>query len=197
MADPAEWQLQRLEARIDRLEQLVVRGVAALSAVLLLLGVLLDYVSPDAGGAAPGDEDDPDVVVWGNLLTLPFKVFGFRDGDEAAGDAAFAACYLVLLLVTAVALWLLWTIARREAGPRLGRVANVVGGLLVLGTLGALTIALGAASENTEGETGPAIYVFAAGVAVYLVLIATSLRDWWDPARGAVRRGSSLHSTAL
>jgi hypothetical protein len=195
MADPAEWQLQRLEARIHRLEQLAVGAVAALSAVLLLLGVLLDYVSPDEGGASPDDEDDPDVVVWGNLLTLPFKVFGFRDGEQAAGDAAFAACYLVLLVVTAVALWLLWTIARQGAGPRLGRVVNVVGGLLVLSALGALPIALGAASEGTEGETGPAIYLFAAGVAVYLVLIATSLRDWWDPARGAVRRGPALRST--
>jgi hypothetical protein len=187
MDAPPDRQLARLEERIGQLEQLVVRTAAGLSALLLVLGVLLDYISPDSGGVPAGEENDPDVAIWGNLLTLPFKVFGFRDGPRAGEDVLFGICYLGLLLVVAAALYVLYAVARGDVPARLGRVADVVGWLLVLGTLGALPVAIGARSEDTEGGMGPAVLVLAAGVALYL-LSTRGLRQWWNPMRGAGRR---------
>jgi hypothetical protein len=185
----SEQQLVRLQERIDRLEQLVVRSFASLSAVLLVLGVLLDYVSPDQGGVPAGDENDPDVALWGSLLGLPFRVIGFRDGVRQGEDTFLGICFVILLLVVASALVVLRVMAMGNATARVSRAADVVGVLLVLGTLGALPFALSARSEDQEGDMGPALAVLAAGVLVYLLLLTPRLRRLWDPTRGAPTGG--------
>ncbi|RBY89370.1 hypothetical protein [Blastococcus sp. TF02A-30] len=195
MTDPAEWRLQRLEARIDRLERAVVQGVAWLSAALLVVGVLLPYMGPEEWEEA--DERDPDQAFYGNLLVVPFKIFGFRnsEGEAEGGGYFFGTCYLGLLVVIGVALWVLYRLGSGQITERTGRFARIVAGFLVVGVLGALPFPLLCLPEDNEGTMGPAILVVAAGAVVFLLLV-TRLSDRWDPERGAARPRSSLRSTA-
>jgi hypothetical protein len=175
-----ERQMQRLEDRIDRLEQTVLSCLAWLSAALLVLGLLLDYLTVDESG----DEDD-EASAAGSLLTIGFKALSYEpsDGEKQGFDVFLGVCYLGLVVVTLVALWLLVVIGGRTATERLARVVNLVAGLLVFGVLGAAPIALIALGEESEGDMGPGLLVFAGGVLVFVVLAATRLREWWDPSR--------------
>ena len=176
-----EHELRMLRHRVGRLEQLVVRLTCWAAGLLLVVGMLLDYV-PVREGA-----DEQDVAP--RLLTAGFGSFGFRN-DEGNADASAVTAgigYLGLLLVTLIVLWLLAVIAAGSAGsvPEwTGRVLRIALTLVLIGTTVAGLIALVCLSSD-EYDVGWGVVVFAAGGGLCLTLLSRDLRRTWDPTLAA------------
>ncbi|MFW6776119.1 hypothetical protein ACOACO_17685 [Nocardioides sp. CPCC 205120] len=173
-----ERELRLLGQRVERLEGLVVRTVAWASALCLVLGQLLPFI--------PVNEDSDEEDVMASLLTAGFRALAFRDSEGETDGFSIAAGigFLGLLLVTVVALYLLSLIASGSATQGTQRVIGVTATLLVVGTVVAGIFALLSLSAEDVGP-GWGVVVFAVGVALFLVVAFSGLRDWWEPARRA------------
>ncbi|WP_182525070.1 hypothetical protein [Nocardioides dongkuii] len=179
-----EHDLRLLEGRVDRLERLVVQVACWLTGLFLVVGSLLDYL--------PLEETSEYDSPMTRLVTVGFEGLSWRDddGDVEGFTIAVGTGFLGLMVCALAALWVLYVIGSAAPIDRPRKSINLVATLLVVGTLVAGIFYLAAASSD-ERTVGAGFPVFAAGVAGFLVVTMSPLRDWWEAPRRAMRLAAS------
>jgi hypothetical protein len=178
-----ETQLERdsrlLERRVERLELLVVQVVCWAASLALVIGSVLPYM--------PVEENSGEDVME-RLITVGFSGLAWRDGEGNASGFSITAGigFLGLMICAAAAVGLMFVIGSASASDRTRRAVNAVAALLTIGTaVAGILYLMGVGSD--EVSVGPGFPVFVAGVAGFLLLTVSSLRDWWDPSRKSMR----------
>lgn len=163
-----------LDARVSRIESVLVAFAAGLGMVSLVLGELLPYLTFTVGGARPG-EMTPSLASYG------FRAVAFRNDDGAVDTVAVSTgiAFLGLLAVVIAALAALVVIARRAGGSTSTRWMGIVATLLVVGVLGMwLTAALGVGSDDFALHQGP--FWLTTGAVIFALLVGSpAARAWW------------------
>lgn len=158
----------RLDARLEELRSFVLRVMVATAQVLLLLGILLDYVLDDSG------RNDRTYSV----ISAMSAAFSYRneEGAHSGSDTAIGAAFLLLIVVVLASIFMLSMVWRRRATRRGAGWATKLTVLMLLGVLGAWGMFL-----ISESNMQPALPVLSAGAlfAAALVLPAR-LRAWWQ-----------------
>ena len=162
----------RLRTRIERLERFGLWMLFALAAVPMVIGGFLPWYT---------DIQGKDQTF--RLFTQGFELFTATPEDSAdlAFGVVFSGCFLVLDLVTLVAVVIM--MAMSGGAWRRPKVNNVVAVLLLLCLLGAAAITA-VASEGRDTEVHPlSLLVYGVGVIITMgVLVSTWVREWWLPS---------------
>lgn len=160
-----------LEQRIDFLESLVLRAVAAVTVILLGVGSVLTVAF----------DPDSEIRQW-SLLTAPVQVYGtLMNSDNVPYSLAVMVGAGLLLVAVLVAMGVCSSIVRREGSKRTLILAKIVAALVLAAAGVVLIFSLVAGSADAErAEAGAAMWWFIPGAAFFGLLVGTeSLRRLW------------------
>ncbi|PRZ43036.1 hypothetical protein CLV47_10392 [Antricoccus suffuscus] len=163
-----------LNARVERLESLAVRGLATFAALLLLAGSVLPYTEIS---------DQNSTMTTTTIASMGVQAF-IEPGDDVAFSVLFGGAYLVLAIVSLLSIIALISITRRGLGLGMTRFVTTMMVLLVLGALGAwLMMSIGL--SKGEWTLEPGLPVFSVGVLLAATAgLAPALRRLWSESLG-------------
>ncbi|WP_067437421.1 hypothetical protein [Nocardioides jensenii] len=155
---------QQLADRIDRLEGYAVKVLSAAAAVFLCLGAFRTYYTEKG--------TDYSVVTTVGLF------------DEGGAQKVIAAGFLGLVIATAIAVMVCIVAFDRGQGRFAVRAGVVSFWLMAVGSLAPVLVSLIArGSDESSEQAGSAMIHYVAGVALFGLLVLTTVRNLWvrDP----------------